>query len=178
MNEILFLIGLRGSGKSTVGKLLAGRLGVPFHDADLVLEAASGRTIRHIIAAEGEPAFRDLEEQILRDLISRGPAVIATGGGVVLRESNRRQIRAAGKTIWLTADVDTLSARLAADPASADRRPNLSVGGRAEIEQLSRAREPLYRDCANLIVDTSGRSPEQIAGDILLAWSTLSSNTA
>ena len=178
MNEILFLIGLRGSGKSTVGRLLADRLGVPFHDADAMLEAAAKKSIREMIASEGEPAFRDLEEQILAKLIAKGPAVIATGGGVILREANRRRIRESGKAIWLTADVATLSARLAADPGTADRRPNLTVGGRAEIEELLKAREPIYRACANCIVDTAGRSPEQIAGDILLAWSTSSSNMA
>jgi shikimate kinase len=178
MSAILFLIGLRGSGKSTVGRLLADRLNLPFVDADAELEAESGRTIREIVARDGEPAFRDLEEQILAKLIRRGPAVIATGGGVVMRESNRRRIRESGKAVWLTADVKTLSDRLACDPTTADRRPDLTVGGRAEIAQLHATREPMYRACADIIVDTAGRSPEQIAGDILLAWSTSSSNMA
>ncbi len=178
MNEILFLIGLRGSGKSTVGRLVGERLKIPFVDADAELEAQAGRTIREIIADDGETAFRGLEEQILAKLIERGPAVIATGGGVVLRESNRRRIRQSGKAVWLTADVETLSDRLAGDPTSSARRPNLTVGGRAEIAELLQTREPMYRACADWIVDTAGRSPDQIAGDILLAWSTSLSSMA
>jgi shikimate kinase len=178
MSGSLFLIGPRGSGKTTVGRLVAQHLGIPFYDADEALEADAGRSIRAIIVEEGEPAFRDREEQILGKLIERGPAVIATGGGVVGRDSNRRKIKMTGKAVWLTADADTLLQRLTADSATADRRPNLSVGGRAEIEELLRLREPLYRECANLIVETAGRSPDQIAADILVAWSISSSNTA
>src|SRR5713101_3976970 len=82
LSPCLFLIGLRGSGKTTVGRLLASRLGLPFHDADDVLETKSGRSIRDLVQTDGEPAFRDLEERVLAELVARGPAVIATGGGV------------------------------------------------------------------------------------------------
>jgi shikimate kinase len=178
MSGSLFLIGPRGSGKSTVGRLLSQRLALPFFDADEFLEAKIGRSIGQLVSEDGEPAFRALEEHILMELIDRGPAVVATGGGVVLREVNRQRLRSAGKAVWLTADVHSLWQRLSADPATDSRRPKLSVGGLTELEEQVRQREQLYRECANLIVPTVGRSPDQITADILAAWSTLSSSTA
>ncbi|HEV3146830.1 MAG TPA: shikimate kinase [Gemmataceae bacterium] len=163
----IVLIGLRGTGKTTVGQLLAKKLGLPFFDADTELEAKAGRSIRDIFANEGETYFRNLEAQVLQDLLSRGPAVIATGGGVVLREENRQRLRSAGKVVWLTADVDTLGQRLRSDDATWARRPNLLTGGIVEITELSQQRDPLYRECSTLIVDTAGRSPEEIAEAIL-----------
>ena len=164
---MLFLIGLRGSGKTTIGRVLAGRLALPFRDADVELEARAGRSIRDIFAADGEAAFRDFEEQTLVELIGRGPAVVATGGGVVLREINRARMKAAGKVVWLTADADALWARTQADPTTAGQRPDLASGGLAEVQELMRLREPHYRSVADLTIETAGRSPEQIAADIL-----------
>ena len=166
---MIFLIGLRGSGKTTVGRALAKRSGLPFRDADAELEARAGRSIRDIFLTDGEAAFRDLEEQTLNGLIARGPAVIATGGGVVLREANRARLRAAGKVIWLIAEADALWQRMHADSATVEQRPDLSCGGLAEIQEQMRLREPLYRSIADLIIDTGGRSPEEIATDILAA---------
>ena len=177
MSGFLFLVGLRGSGKTSVGRALSARLGLPFHDADAVLESRVGKSISALVADGGEPAFRDWEERVLADLIAGEPSVIATGGGGVLRESNRRRMRGAGKVVWLTAPVDVLWQRICADPTTARRRPDLLAGGRAEIEQLSNVREPLYRECADLTIDSSQRSPDEIAGDILLAWSTSFSTT-
>jgi shikimate kinase len=167
----IYLIGLRATGKSTVGRLLAERLGVPFHDADAVLEARAGLTIRDIFAAEGEPYFRDLEEQVLRDLSATPPAIIATGGGAILREANRDCMRATGIVVWLTADVETMLTRLNGDATTAGRRPDLAGGGRAEIEALLQARSKLYHSCADLTIDTTGRSPEAVVEDILASCS-------
>src|SRR5262249_43218407 len=111
-DTLIFLIGLRGSGKTTVGPILADRLGLPFRDADVLIELRAGRSIREIFASDGESAFRDLEEQMLNELIAGGPAVIATGGGVVLRETNRTRMRAAGRIVWLTADPEMLWSRM------------------------------------------------------------------
>src|SRR6188768_2626659 len=108
----LFLIGYRGSGKTTVGRLLADRLGWAFLDADAVLEDRYGRTIREIFAAEGEAGFRDKESAVLADLCTRTDTVIATGGGIVLREVNRRLLNQNGFVTWLTADPPTLLARI------------------------------------------------------------------
>lgn len=171
----VLLIGLRGTGKTTVGRLLAQALKLPFVDADTVIEARAGRTISEIFAHDGETAFRDLEEQVLGEILVSGSAVIATGGGVVLRESNRRRLRAAGRVIWLTCDVDTLWQRLQRDEATAQRRPNLLGGGRDEIARLLEVREPWYRATSHFFVPTADRSPEEIVQDILSTCPTSSS---
>lgn len=163
----IFLIGYRGTGKSTVARLLAERLQWSWVDADELLEARQGRSIRDIFAAEGEAAFRDMESALLVELCGRLRHVIATGGGVVLRAENRERLRAAGRCVWLTADATTIWQRLQADARTAERRPALTVGGRAEVEELLRAREPLYHACADLSVATAGRSPLEIVGAIL-----------
>ncbi len=167
----LFLIGYRGTGKSTVARLLAEALGWSWVDADAELEARSGRSIRSIFAEEGEQGFRDREEVILKDLCARSRVVVATGGGVVLRESNRQRLRAAGRVVWLTADADTICRRLAADPSTAERRPVLTAAAeacdRAEVEELLRKREPFYRACADAIMDTTYRSPEEVVRGLL-----------
>jgi shikimate kinase len=163
----LFLIGYRGTGKTTVAQLLAHRLGWDWADADMLLEARAGRNIRRLFAEDGEASFRDLEAALLAELSQSHQRVIATGGGVILRADNRQRLRSAGRTIWLTADAPTLWQRLQADAATADRRPPLTVGGLAEIEELLRLREPLYRACANMIVETAGRSPAEVVEAIL-----------
>jgi shikimate kinase len=165
--DSIVLIGLRGTGKTTVGRLLAEKLSLPFCDADVELEARAGKSIREIFETDGEAHFRDLESEILQELLQRGSAVVAAGGGVVLRETNRQCLRAAQRVIWLTADADTLWQRLQSDDATWARRPNLIAGGRTEIEELLRQRESLYRACADLNVNTAGRSPGEIVDEIL-----------
>jgi shikimate kinase len=168
MNEsLVFLIGPRGSGKSTVARLLARELGWEWLDADEELEKRYGRSIRAIFAAEGETGFRDKETVVLAELCRLSRHVIATGGGVVLRAGNREQLRASGRVVWLTADVETLWQRLQGDASTAERRPALTVGGREEIEEVLRSRDPLYRHCADLVIDTAVRSPAEGAADIL-----------
>lgn len=177
-SDRVFLIGPRGSGKSTVGRLLAARLGWAFVDADEELEARAGRSIADIFAADGEPAFRDLESAVLRDLAGRDRHVTACGGGVVLREDHRQLLRTAGHCIGLIGDPATLAERLAADPSTAGRRPALTaLPGRAEIEAVLREREPLYRETAHCVVATDGRSPNEVVSAILSAWPTGSSST-
>lgn len=167
MNEgSLFLIGSRGSGKSTVAQLLACELGWDWLDADDELEKRYGQTIRAIFAAEGEAGFRDKESAILADLCRLPRHVVATGGGVVLRQSNRSLLRSSGRVVWLRADVETLWQRVQADCATAERRPPLTVGGRAEMEEILHLREPLYRQCADAIVPTAGRQPSEIVAEI------------
>jgi shikimate kinase len=164
----LFLIGLRGTGKSTVARLVAKQLQWQAVDADQLLEERAGRSIRQIFADDGETTFRDLESSLLAELCTGRRQVIATGGGVVLREPNRRSMRAAGRAIWLTADVDTLWQRLQADTATAERRPALTDrSGRDEIDELARARAPLYRECADWTIDTTGLTPVDIAARIV-----------
>jgi shikimate kinase len=166
----LLLIGYRGSGKTTVGEVLAGRLGRAFVDADGALEADAGRTITQIFATEGEAGFRDRESATLRKLIAGPPGVIATGGGVILRPENRDLLRSSGFVVWLTADAEQLWHRISTDPTTGERRPNLTAtGGVEEVRALLAAREPLYHETAHLIVNAA-RSPEAIVADILPAW--------
>lgn len=162
----VFLIGYRGTGKSTVARLLAERLGWAWSDADALLETRAGLSVRQIFASEGEAGFRERESLLLAELCGMERLVIATGGGVILRPANRELIRAGGIAVWLTADPSTLWDRLEGDATTAERRPTLTVGGRAEVEQLLRDREPHYRACAHFAVDTVGRSPEHVAEEI------------
>jgi shikimate kinase len=163
----IFLIGPRGSGKSTVARLLAAALRWDWLDADDEVEKRCGRSIRQLFEAEGEVGFRDREAAVLAELCRLRRHVIATGGGVVLRPSNRDALRAAGCIVWLTADVETLWQRLQSDGSTAERRPALTVGGREEIAQIMRIREPLYRQCADYVVDTAGRSVHDIVAEIV-----------
>lgn len=163
----LFLIGYRGTGKSTVAQLLAQRLGWKAVDADVLLEQRTGQTIRQIFAGEGESGFRDREANLLTDLCQGRWQVIATGGGVVLRAENRQKMRAAGRVVWLTADPLTIWQRLQADATTTERRPPLTVGGLVEIEELLQQRAPLYAACADWQVDTASATPEQVAEEIM-----------
>jgi shikimate kinase len=161
----IFLVGYRATGKTTVGRIVATRLGWGFVDADAHLEAVTGRTVRDIIAADGEAAFRTLEAQVLRQFAldtAWDNHVVSTGGGVVLRPDNRFVAR-------LTADAATIHARMVAD--GVELRPNLTAaGGLAEVESLLASREPLYRQVADIAIDTVGRSPDEVAGDIIAGY--------
>jgi shikimate kinase len=164
----IFLVGYRGTGKTTIAPLLAEKLGWHWVDADRALEHRYGKTIRLIFAEEGEAGFRDKEELLLGELCRKSPQVIATGGGVVLREANRRCLNEPGRAVvWLTADGTTISERLQGDPATAAQRPDLSIGGLTEIEEMLRVRSPLYQAVAHCTVDTVGRSPAEIVATIL-----------
>ncbi len=166
------LVGYRGTGKSTVGRILADRLGRPFADADREIEARAGRPIRSIFAEDGEPAFREWEARVLADLTSGLPGgVVATGGGAVLAEANRRALRGFGLVAWLTADPETLAQRLShARGGLADRPPLTGAGTLAEIADVLAARAPLYREVAHVVVETAGRSPRQVAEAVFDAW--------
>jgi shikimate kinase len=164
------LIGYRGTGKSTVAPLLADRLGWTWIDADGYLEELAGLSIRELFATEGEAGFRSREAALISDLIARDHLVIAAGGGVVLRPENRKAIRRGGFTVWLVASPATIMQRVTLDRSTANRRPALTGSdGLSEICQLLNEREPLYRECADLIVDTERQSPDQIAQQIAQA---------
>lgn len=171
--RLLYLIGPRGSGKSSVARLLAPRMGWDWVDADSLLESRARRTIRQIFADQGEPTFRRMESEILRELSTRENLVIATGGGIVLSPENRSILAQTGGCVWLTADATTLHTRISGDPGSTESRPNLSVGGLKEIEETLARRENLYRECAGLKLETGSRSTEELA-EAILAWWTAS----
>jgi shikimate kinase len=146
---------------------LALRLGWDWADADVEIELRAGKSIQAIFADDGEPAFRELETVVVAELAQRERTVVALGGGAVLREENRSAIRS-GQVVWLQADVETILARIAADPTTADRRPNLTaVGGAAEVSRLLSERTPVYRQCADLTVDTEGKTLVQVTDEII-----------
>jgi shikimate kinase len=167
------LVGYRATGKSTVGRILADRLGRPFADADREVEALAGRPIRSIFVEDGEPAFRDWEARVLADLADRvAGGVLATGGGAILLEGNRKLLRDFGFVAWLTADADTLARRLRSSRRGVDDRPSLTAAGTlAEIAGVLEARTPLYRGAAHASVETAGRTAEEVADAVLEAWS-------
>jgi shikimate kinase len=168
----LALIGYRATGKSTVGRILAKRLDRPFLDADLEIEAQAGESIREIFAHRGEPVFRDWEEQVLARLTAANPkGIVATGGGAVLREANRRRLRSFGLVVWLTALPSELARRLVSDGRGLADRPALTTAGTvAEIAEVLQARAPLYELTADAVIDTAGRSPDQVADDLIICW--------
>lgn len=164
----LFLIGYRGTGKTTVAEQLASRLGWHWLDADAELERCAGKTIAAIFDEEGEPAFRNLESQVLEDLCRRDRVVLALGGGVVLRADNRELLRRSGNVVWLTASPETIRKRLTVDATTSARRPRLTNAGTLpEIERLLAERIPLYRELADLVVDTENKDPASIADEIV-----------
>ena len=164
----IYLIGYRGSGKSTAGRALARALSWPMVDTDDAIEAAAGMTIREIFEREQEAGFRDREERAVRAASERPHAtVIALGGGAILREANQQTLRRTGRVVWLRSEPATLFQRVSGDAATNARRPDLSAhGGYAEIVEVLAAREPLYRQLAELIVETDGRNPVEIEAQI------------
>ncbi|QDV22444.1 shikimate kinase [Aureliella helgolandensis] len=168
----IYLIGYRGCGKSTVGRGLAAELGREVVDTDDLIEQAAGRSIAEIFASEGEAGFRDRESQAIASVASSSatsPAVVALGGGAVLRQSNREVLSRTGQCIWLQGDPQLLYARIVGDAHSGDRRPDLTdQGGYAEVVEILAIREPIYRQLAQRIVNTDGKTPDEVKAEILL----------
>lgn len=151
------LVGPMGSGKSTLGRGLAARLGLAFVDVDARIVAAAGCDIPTLFATEGEAGFRQRETRALVEALAGDAAVIATGGGAVLADANRNAMREGGRVVYLQVDAATQLARLAGDTG----RPLLAAEDRAQrLADLQAIREPLYREVAHLIFDTSALAPE------------------
>jgi shikimate kinase len=174
------LIGYRGTGKSTVASLLADTLGCGWRDADLLLEEKLGCSIASLVRARGEAVFRDEESVVLAECLDHVTGVLSTGGGVVLRAENRALLHRLGRpVVWLTASAEVVRRRLAADPTTADRRPALAVPATgslvsrgdplAEVATTLETRAPLYRECADVCVDTSIATPAAVTAQIV-AW--------
>jgi shikimate kinase len=167
---IISLIGYRATGKSTVGRLLADRLGWTCADTDVHVQNITGRSIREIFQSEGEDAFRRYESQVIQQLVRRHKLVLALGGGAVLSPENRLAIAVAGPVVWLRASPDTIRQRLHADPQTAAQRPALSRGSAGdEVEQILQQRLSIYKSCADLTIDTEAYQPGQIVDQILAA---------
>jgi shikimate kinase len=136
------LVGMMGAGKSTIGRRLSVRLRMPFLDADTEIEAAAGMSIPDIFETHGEPQFRDGEARVIARLLDSGPAVIATGGGALMREETRSRIGAKAVSIWLKADADIIMRRV---KRRADRPLLQTADPAATVGRLMREREPVYQ---------------------------------
>jgi shikimate kinase len=165
VHDHLALVGLMGSGKSTVGRLLAERLGREFIDTDEQVELATGMSVAELFSRLGEEAFRRYElETLSRALSHRVPVVIATGGGVVTTPRARRALERDGLVVWLRASPEALAARLEGDdsrPLIGDRDP-LTV-----LRSLDEQRRPLYEEVADLVVDVDDLPPDRVAELVL-----------
>ena len=160
----VFLIGPMGAGKSTIGHCLAELLHKEFLDADHEIEARTGASIPLIFEIEGEAGFRKRETAVLDDLTQRRNIVLATGGGAVLAEENRRCLQKRGLVVYLQAPLDMLVKRTRHDR----HRPLLQTGDRRRaLEDIITVREPLYRETADVVVETSTRAPMTVAREVV-----------
>lgn len=160
MVESLILIGPMGAGKTTIGRLLARELSIEFRDSDREIEARLGADIPWIFDMEGEEGFRRRERSVIQDLCtSEEPMVLATGGGSVLHEDNRRHLKAKGRVVYLTSSVEQLLSRIGKDrnrPLLRREDPELV------LRELLAVRDPIYRSLADLVVTTDDGPPRQM----------------
>ena len=160
----IVLVGLMGSGKTTIGKKIASAIHYDFLDTDQEIEKISGKTIPHIFRKEGEKRFRSEETLVLKRLLHIKKRVIATGGGIVVKEENRRLLKRLGFIIYLQADTETIYKRVSMN----DKRPLLAGPGRREkIEKLSQERKAYYEEIADFSVATDLGTFEQVVKEIL-----------
>jgi len=172
--ERIVLIGLRGSGKSLVAAELGRILGWPWTDLDAEVEKQSGQTIAQLFA-HGEAYFRECETRTLSHIWPGRYRILAAGGGTVVRQENRARLRQGAQVVWLAAQPATCAARLAADSLTAVRRPALtSLGTHRELATLALTRFPMYWQCADWVVDTTYRTPAEVAATIV-RWLALDS---
>ncbi len=159
------MIGLPGSGKSTVGRQLARRLQLPFVDSDQVIESRLGCSIRQYFEREGEDSFRDVEVNVIDDLTQASLGVLSTGGGAVLREENRRHLHERGQVVYLKSSADELFRRLRHDR----NRPLLQVADPlARLRALYLIRDPLYRETAHFTIETGRPSVATLVNMIVM----------
>ena len=162
--ENIFLVGMMGAGKTTVARLLAGRLNRPFIDSDQELEARCGVKVPVIFEIEGEEGFRAREAAVLDELTARSGIVLATGGGAVLRQENRERLGARGVVVYLRAQPRDLHMRTRHDK----NRPLLATADpQKRLEELYEQRDPLYREVADLVVDTGRQGVHVLLKQIL-----------
>jgi len=162
---MITLTGFMGSGKTTVGKVLADFLGCPFMDLDDLVVKKAGKSIPDIFAQDGEPAFRELEARLLRQTVAKyaeSTAVLALGGGAVLAPASAALLHEKTVCIYLRASLDTLMARLAGETAG---RPLAD----ASLADRLASREPIYEETAHAIIDTDGLSPDEVADEIIIS---------
>jgi len=162
----LFLVGPMGAGKSTIGRQLSLRLGMSFLDSDHEIEARTGVDIPLIFELEGEAGFRKREQSVIDELTQLPGIVLATGGGAVLDSANRRNLDKRGRVIYLHATVNQQLKRTRRDR----NRPLLQTGDpRAKLEELMAIRDPLYREIADIIIETDGKRVRDVVRQIIQA---------
>lgn len=167
----IFLVGLMGSGKTTIGRALAKRLNKRFVDADHEIEARTGASIPWIFEIEGEASFRQREADVIRDLTAQDGIVLATGGGAVLNEQSRQLLKDRGTVIYLRASVNSILQRTSHDR----NRPLLQTDDpKARIEELLLQRAPLYQEVAHIIIETGRPNVQSVVQSILSQLSTSS----
>jgi shikimate kinase len=159
---MIVLVGFMGAGKTTVGRMLAAKLGVPFSDSDHVIEARAGKPVREIFASDGEPAFRQLEHDVIADLLAKDEdLVLALGGGAAVPEGTRASLRSSSApVVYLKVSYREAMNRVGGD----EGRPMLA---RPDVARLYASRDPLYAEAATFTVDAETRSQEDLALDIL-----------
>ena len=168
MGGNIFLVGMMGAGKTTLGKALAQRTGREFLDTDRVLVERTGVPVATIFEIEGEEGFRRRESTVLADVAQRDNCVVATGGGIVIAEENRRVMRESGTVVYLRARIENLWERTRHDAS----RPLLSTPDpRATLASILEQREPLYRAAAHVVVDTGSQSSNTLVNRVLAALS-------
>ena len=160
----VFLVGPMGAGKSTIGKYLAQQLNLQFADTDSEIEARTGADIPWIFDVEGEQGFRDREQQAVEEMTQWDNVLLATGGGVVMRQENRRVLAARGFVVYLHATVEEQVLRTHRDK----RRPLLQADDPEQVlRDLMLARDPLYREIADHVINTDGCSPRTVAQNLV-----------
>lgn len=159
----IILIGYRATGKSTVGRLLAEKLGLPFLDLDQYLVQKMGRSIKEAVAEKGWAYFRAREKEALLEMASRGPLVLACGGGTVLHEKEFDFLKKGALVVWLSAQPETIAERLSRDSSTKENRPSLT--GKdilEEIKEVLTSRLALYQKFADLVIKTDHHSPKEV----------------
>lgn len=164
LTENIFLVGLMGAGKTTVGRALARKLDKRFVDSDHEIEARTGASIPLIFEIEGEASFRQRESDAIRDLTAQSGIVLATGGGAVLRPENREYLKTRGTVIYLRASIQNILQRTSHDK----NRPLLRTADpRQKLEQLAREREPLYLEVADMVIETGRPNVQSLVQHII-----------
>ena len=161
----IVLIGYRGTGKSSVGKILAARLNRPLLSMDAEVVRLAGQTIPAMVKQHGWEHFRDLESKVCQELAGQNGLIVDTGGGAILRSQNVEMLKQTGKLFWLTASVETIAKRIGGDT----QRPSLT-GVKSfidEIQEVLRERLPKYQASADHVIETEGKSLTQVADEIL-----------
>ena len=166
----VFLVGPMGAGKSTIGRLLAKELKLPFKDSDREIEARTGADIPWIFDVEGEEGFREREEAMIAELVTEQGVVLATGGGVVMRPANRKALQANGFVVYLCTSVEQQLQRTAKDR----QRPLLQTADPEQVlRELMARRDPLYREIADMVIETDQRGPKVVVNTIVRQLNTL-----